>query len=251
MPAKLSALIVAFSLLAANFAFAETFNLSPIADAFVSSANPTNNYGGAGALSASAPGLAKGEFQSLLKFDFAGAKASFDGTFGSGNWILTDVSLLLTATSPGNPIFNTSAAGTIAVSWMENDSWIEGTGNPNMPGATGITFSSLPAFLSASDESLQSMNFSGATSGATNYSFGVSAGLQGDAQAGSLASLRLSAGDLAVSGLFNSRNFGTASARPVLTLMAIEIPEPASCVLCGFGMMIVIGRRFASRAQPN
>jgi hypothetical protein len=63
-------------------AHAATFTLNPAADAFVTT-GPTanlsvNNYGGAGALSVAAPGLANGEFQSILRFDLAGARTSFD-----------------------------------------------------------------------------------------------------------------------------------------------------------------------------
>ena len=103
----LTAILVSF----VSSSSAATFNLGPTADALVSAANPTNNYGGAGAFAISAIGLPKGEFQSLLKFDLATAKASFDTTFGSGNWTLDGATLQLTAANPGNALFNASAAG--------------------------------------------------------------------------------------------------------------------------------------------
>ncbi|MDZ4657111.1 MAG: hypothetical protein SH868_05980 [Bythopirellula sp.] len=231
----LTAILVSF----VSSSSAATFNLGPTADALVSAANPTNNYGGAGAFAISAIGLPKGEFQSLLKFDLATAKASFDTTFGSGNWTLDGATLQLTAANPGNALFNASAAGQIAASWMQNDSWVEGSGTPAAPAATGITFSTLPAFLSGADQSLGTFGFVSATSGLVSYSLEFSSGLAADALAGEITSLRLLAGNSTIAALFNSRTFNTATGRPVLILNAMEIPEPASCVLLGFGMLMV------------
>jgi hypothetical protein len=227
---------VAVLMAAAARSHAVTFNVAPTADALVSAANPANNYGGAGAITASAAGLPKGEQQSLLKFDFAAAKASFDTTFGAGNWELDGASLQLTAANPNNALFNTSAAGVVAASWMQNDSWTEGTGTPAAPAATGITWNSLASFLSAGDESLGSFAFGGGISGTSMYSLSPSAGLNADAVAGGLASIRLYAGDAAVAALFNSRSGGATSARPVLILSAIQVPEPTSTVLLLVGL---------------
>ena len=72
--------VAAFS----HLASAANFTLNPTQDTFVSSANSTSNYGAAGALLVNAAGLPKGEFDSLLQFNFAAAKSSFDLTFGYG-----------------------------------------------------------------------------------------------------------------------------------------------------------------------
>lgn len=79
-----------FALLLGLPGYAATATLNPIADAFVTT-GPTgnlsgNNYGGAGALSVAAPGLAKGEFQSVLQFDLSSATASFNAQFGAGKY---------------------------------------------------------------------------------------------------------------------------------------------------------------------
>src|SRR6266850_128005 len=102
---------------------AATFTLNPSADAFVSANQSGNNYGGAGALSVAAPGLSKGEFQSVLRFDLSGAKSTFDNQFGAGQWSIQSITLQLTAAPPNNAIFNASAAGQFTVSWMQNDGW--------------------------------------------------------------------------------------------------------------------------------
>ncbi|HEV2972736.1 MAG TPA: DNRLRE domain-containing protein, partial [Pirellulales bacterium] len=222
-------------------------SLNPVADAFVSSANPDNNYGGAGALEVSAAGLPKGQFESLLQFDLSSAKNSFDSTFGAGHWSVQSVSLQLTAASPNSSLFNTLAAGQFAVSWMQNDSWMEGTGTPAAPGSTGITFNSLPSFLSASDQSLGTFIFSGSTSATASYSLTLASGLSGDVVTGGLTSLLLEATDTTMSGLFNSRSFTTVASRPLLTINAVAVPEPASWILAalGVGGMIVLGHRLA------
>ena len=230
-------------LLLSKVACAATVSLNPISDAFVSSANAGNNYGGAGAIAVSASGLAKGEFQSLLQFDLSSAKTSFDTTFGAGQWTVQSIGLQLTAAVPGAAIFNTSAAGSFLISWMQNDTWQEGSGTPNAPGATGVTWSSLPSFLSPSDQSLGSFSFSGATSGSFSYSMSLTSGPVGDTNTGQLTSLRLAANDATISGVFNSRSFTTASARPVLSVTAVAVPEPAAWMIAVMGAAGITMRR--------
>src|SRR5262245_56409379 len=86
-------LLTLFCSLGSRRAEAATFSLNPSIDAFVttgpgSGTLSSNNYGGAGTLVVSAPGLPKGEFQSALQFDLSGAKTSFDSQFGVGQWTL-------------------------------------------------------------------------------------------------------------------------------------------------------------------
>src|SRR5262245_49495741 len=140
------ALLIMCALAVSYFcAQAATSSLNPTGDAFVttgpSSSLGANNYGAAGVLAISAPGLSQGEFQSVLQFNLAGVKNSFDSQFGVGLWSIQSVTLQLTATTPNNPIFNPQAAGQFSISWMQNDGWNEGTGTPAAPTTTGITFS--------------------------------------------------------------------------------------------------------------
>ena len=214
-----------------------TFSLNPLADAFVTSGPSgnlsANNYGGAGALSVAAPGLSQGEFQSVLQFGLAGAKSSFDAQFGAGNWTVQSVTLQLTAAAPNNAIFNASAAGQFGVSLMLNNNWAEGTGTPNAPGTTGISFSTLPNFESALDEAVGSFSYGGATSGSASYTLTLSPTLVADALGGDAVSLRLFAEDSSVSYLFDSRSFATSTSRPLLTIDAV--PEPGSLTLTMLG----------------
>jgi hypothetical protein len=226
-------------------AIAATATANPAADAFVSSATPDGNFGGGGALEMSAAGLPKGEFQTLMRFDLAGVKNNFDATFGAGQWQVQAITLGLTTSNPSpQPIFNSNAAGSFNVSWMQNDSWIEGAGTPAAPGATGITFNTLSSFLSASDQSLGNFNFAGGTSGGATYTLSLASSFAADVLGGDHVSLRLSAGDGAVSYLFQSREFGTSSARPVLTVSVV--PEPGIGAI--FGIVVFATRRRAGRA---
>lgn len=233
--------------------YSASFALNPSSDAFVTtgpSGNLSgNNYGGAGALDVAAPGLAKGEFQSVLQFDLSGARTSFDTQFGAGQWNIQSITLSLTATSPNNAIFNPSAAGQFGISWLQNDSWTEGTGNPNTPTAIGITYSSLPSFTSAGDESLGTFSFAGGTSGAATYTLSLTPGFLTDASAGNLVGFRLFAADNAVSYLFDSRSFGTTSARPLLTVVAV--PEPAAVPLLAVGAALLVGAKRCRRKHQK
>ena len=230
---------------------AATFTLNPAADAFVTT-GPTgnlsgNNYGGAGALSIAAPGLANGEFQSVLRFDLSGATSSFNTQFGAGQLTIQSITLSLTAAAPNNPIFNANAPGQFAVSWMQQDSWVEGTGTPGVPTTTGVTFSSLPSFISAGDESLGTFSFAGGTSGTNTYDLGLTPGFDADATAGNLVSLRLFAADSAVSYVSDSRSFGTVSSRPLLTVVAV--PEPGTMSILGIAMALLLTSRRDGQAN--
>jgi hypothetical protein len=228
---------------------AATFDLSPTMDTFVTtgpSGNLSgNNFGSAGALSIAASGLTQGEFQSVLQFDLSAARSSFDAQFGAGQWNIQSITLSLTAAAPLNPIFNASAAGQFGVAWMQNDSWVEGTGNPSTPTTTGITYSILPSFTSGGEQSLGTFSFAGGTSGTAAYTLGLSPGLLADATAGNLLSLHLSAADNTVSYLFDSRNFGTATARPLLSVVAV--PEPQVSSLLAVGAVFLCAASYGNR----
>jgi hypothetical protein len=166
-----------------------------------------------------------------MRFDTTSAFAAFNASFGAGNWNIQSVSLQLTATSPNNAIFNAQAAGQFAAGWMQNDSWVEGTGTPAAPGATGLTFATLPSFLSGSDEPLGTFNFGGATSGSSAYSLALTSGFGSDMTAGGLVSLRVSAVGTSIGYLFNSRTFAQTASRPTLSITAVPGPGAASVLL--------------------
>src|SRR5207249_3913974 len=114
-------------------------------------------------------------------------------------WSIQSVTLQLTAALPNNAIFNSSAAGQFNLSWMQNDSWTEGTGTPSAPGTTGITYATLGNFLSGADESLGTFSFNGATSGNFTYSLSLTPSFSADILSGSTLSVRMFAADNSVS----------------------------------------------------
>ena len=230
-------------LVSVSSALSATVTMNPTMDALVTTGPSgnlaNNNYGGAGSISVSAPGLEMGEQQAVLQFNLGGAVSAFDAQFGAGQWSIESISLRLTSGNANNPIFNSPAAGAFGISWMQNDSWLEGIGTPAAPGATGITFSSLQStFMSANDQNLGSFTYNGSTSGSSTYTLGLSSGLLGDISSGDNVSLRLFAEDSTVSGVFSSRNFGTAGNRPVLTMVAV--PEPAAIAMLGIGLTLAL-----------
>ena len=229
----------AIFLCAVSVASPASFTTTPTMDAFVTTGESgnlvNNNYGGGGSLTLAAAGLEMGEAQTVMQFNLAGAVSLFDAQFGAGVWTIDSVTLRITAANANNAIFNSPAPGAFGISWMQNDSWQEGAGSPASPGATGITFNNLPTFMSPSDESLGEFQLSGATSGSTTYTLGLTPGLLSDVESGSTLSLRLFAADDTVSGVFNSRNFGTIGNRPVLTVVAV--PEPGTLALLGLGLL--------------
>ena len=233
---------------------ASSFTITPVADAFVTTGATGNfsgnNFGLAGALAISAGGLPQGEFQSVLQFDLSGARNSFDAQFGAGLWGIQSVTLKLTSSTHNNPIFNDIASGQFNVSLMQNNSWVEGTGTGGIPTTDGISYNSLQNIYinNAADQPLGSFSFPGGSSGANNYSLGLSSVLGADLLLGSLLSLRLYAGDDHVSYLFSSRNAG-AAVQPNLTIVAV--PEPGTMAICVLGLATVSIWRVARRTTKR
>jgi hypothetical protein len=121
-----------------------TWNEIAEADTFVSSDDPSANYGIQGAMEIAAPTTAQPRTEeTLLRFDMGALQASFDDEYGSGNWIVTDVSLSLFSNvskagqQPSNARFNKIAAGSFEFDLLSNNDWNE----------NDITWDSLTAIL--------------------------------------------------------------------------------------------------------
>jgi hypothetical protein len=221
-----------------------TATMNPVADAFVTtgpSGNLSgNNYGAGGNLALSAPGSSQGEFQTVLRFDLSAAKAAFDAQYGAGVWSIQSVTLQLTANNPSsNAIFNPQAAGQFQVSWMQNDTWAEGTGNPNAPTTDGISYTSLQStFIGPNDQGIGTFSVGNGTSGSNTYTLTLTSGFTADLLSGGLVSIRAFAADSSVSYLFNSRTFNVAASRPLLTVNVVTEPSSSVLALAGFSMLI-------------
>jgi hypothetical protein len=233
---KSTILLLALAFTMACTAGAQTISLNPISSAFLSSAHPTSNYGGAGALEVSATGSTNGIFDSVMQFNLA----------STAGLSIQSITLQLTSASPNNPIFNTQEAGSFSVIWMDNSSWTGGSGMPSAPGSTGISYNTLPNYLDASDESLGTFSFPGGTSGANTYTLSLPSGFLNAVTNGSDVSLELVPADNNVSYLCNSGSFSTISSRPLLTVTAV--PEPAGWWMAVLGLPVVFACRRPRKA---
>ncbi|HUR46236.1 MAG TPA: hypothetical protein VMZ27_10205, partial [Candidatus Saccharimonadales bacterium] len=221
---------------------AATYTSIASSDAFVAT-GPTgnlsaNNYGGGGALAVAAPGLPNGEFQSVIRFDLSGARASLDAQYGAGQWSLQSISLQLTSSPHNNTIYNDIAAGRFGVSLMQNSSWTEGTGNASNPSSTGINYNSLQGvYITPGDQALGIYNFDGGTSGAKTYDLNAST-LSSAVLSGGIASLRLYAADSSVSYLFSSRAQQPPN-QPELLITAVPEPTGLALLAVAAGLLVV------------
>jgi hypothetical protein len=257
MPIQWAVLATSLAVVAAHAQSPLTVTLTPSADAFVRSADAGHNYGGAGALSVSGSaavngsGQQNGLFDSLLQFQLGSAIASFDSTFGAGNWTLSSATLRLTeVAAPGNTLFN-RGIGSFQISWMANDSWLEGSGSPTAPATDGVTYDALPSLLlSSSTVSLGTFANAGQNT-QQEFALPLSDGtFLNDLTSGGTASFYLTAASPGVGFTFDSRNFGTASARPILEVTAV--PEPGVIVMAmvgGLGLLVGCGWRSWKRHE--
>jgi hypothetical protein len=247
---KIACAAIVFLLTLRGASMAQIISITPSADAFLSAANPDTNYGGAGALGVAAAGLPRGEFASLLRFDLAPARASFDALYGTGAWSIQAVTLTLTAASPNNALFNGNGAGPggtnvnfaglFALRWLQNDAWLEGTGTPSSTSAAGITFNGLPALLGGADEALGVFAFAGGTTGSAAYNLALTPSFTADAAAGQEVTFFAQPADSGVALLVSSRT-GSILSRPTLTVTAL--PEPGTAALTLLGVLSWAHRR--------
>ena len=220
-----------------------TTSNAPVADVFVRANDPTHNYGGAGALEVSGSsstniinGAATGRMDSFLRFDVSSMVASFNSTFGTGNWEVTNAVLQLTeVANPNNAVFG-SGLGGFEVRWIATNGWAEGTGTPAAPGNTGTVFNDEANLLAAGQAPLGTYSNAFAN-GVRRLTLGLPVDFLNSISTGGSVSFFVTATDAATGFNFNSRSFSTSSARPSLELTAIAIPEPST--LCLFTLSIV------------
>jgi hypothetical protein len=221
-------------LASATAAPAAWFTNSVSVDSFVRSAAPSSNYGGAGALAvsgataANGSGVTNGVFDTFLRFNTAAMVANFDALFGTSNWVINHARLRVTEiAAPNNVLFN-RGVGAFEIRWMANDTWTEGTGTPNAPTTTGITYSDAPTFLNvATDVSLGTFSTAG-VDGMTSFPLALPVVFANDLAAGREVGLFLTAIDSGIGFTIDSRSFGTASARPYLEVSAVPRPGIAA-----------------------
>jgi len=248
------------SILCAGFAItasatSSTYSTIPTADTFVTNgalnnATASGNYGGAGALMVAGSASGNGTFESLLQFNLSAAVTQFNTQLGAGNWTLGTVTLTLAGNNgvqgqqPNNAIFPKINAGSFTIGYLANNNWLEGTGNPSTPTTDGVTFNSLSLLTSSSDQSLGTYSFTPPGNNVQlTWTLAEPSGFVSDIESGGTASLLVAPADSTVSYLFNSRSYGTAANRPLLSITAQSVPEPGAIALLTGGLVLVTGCR--------
>ncbi len=217
-----------------------TNSSTTVADAFLATGSPDNpvgtdltglNFGAAGTLAIAPASADKGEFQSVIRFNFANTVAVFNSTYGTNTWTITGLSLTLTSNygtagiQPNNKIFNTISSGNFVIEWISSDNWVEGTGTPALPTTDGVTCDSLPDLLSGAQEILSTNTYSPPGNNVpVNYALPLDTNLLADIESGSNMSLLFYAADNQVSYLFNSHEYGRGN-QPLINVIAVPLLE--------------------------
>ena len=225
-----------------------TYTSSDNADAFLATGSPGNpegsdltgvNFGGAGILVVAPAASAKGEFQSILKFNVASAVDLFNTTYGTNQWTITGITLTLTSNygtagvQPNNTIFPAVSGGSFVIEWLSNDDWVEGTGQPNLPTSDGVTYDSLPSLLSGTTEILgTNVYVPPGNNVPVTYALPLKASLVTNVLAGGDVSLLFYAADNQIGYLFNAWNFGRGNEPLIKVTAALSAPSPV--VLSGY-----------------
>jgi len=248
-----------------------TVNTS-VKDAFLangSAANPgcnTNcanlNFGSAGTLAIAPASSLKGQFDSVVQWNTAGAAAQFDSVFGAGNWQITKIALNLASNfgdqgeQPNNGNFNTINAGQFNVQWISTDDWIEGTGSgmgvaPGTP--PSVTFANkATTLLSGTSAPLGTFLYTPPGDQTyRSYSLALDPNLVNDVVTSGLTSLYFSAADDQVGFLFNAKSYSTNWPRFSVTADLAPVPVPAAVWLFGSGLTAMVGLARRNKAAVN
>jgi hypothetical protein len=215
-----------------------------VADAFVRSLDPTNNYGGAGALSVSGPiatnaiGQQGGLLDTFMRFDVSSAVTNFNSGFGAGRWVVVRATLdLFEQGQPNNTIFN-QGVGPFDVQWIADNSWAEGTGNPNNPTTDGIVWNDEPSILTNTDELLGTF-VNGGTDGLVRVTLDLAPSFVSDVSTGGLVSFYMTAPTNSPVGFtFHSHNFVDSTQWPFLEVEAVQMPQITSLMITGSDVKI-------------
>lgn len=206
------------------------------------------NFGGAGTLAVAPAGSAKGEFQTLLRFNLAASLATFNAAYGSNHWVVSRVLLVLTSNygtagvAPNNPLFNVISGGQFVIEWLADDEWLPGTGTPNLPTSDGVCYDSLPGLLAQNHLPLGTNDYSPPGDNVPVFwPLPLAAPLIAALAGGSDLNLRCYAADQQVGYLFNSPKYGRGNepriqlvAAPVLQIMTAAF-IPGGFQLTGLG----------------
>ena len=188
--------------------------LQPTIDAFVSQANPTQNCGGGGGITAggvdslNGNGQPGGREDTGMRFDAAPLVATFDASL-PGGWRISAATLTLNEISSPTHAMFPRGPGTVAVSWIAGDQWSEGTGIPQAPTVgmgDELTWLVLEALRAGGSEPLGTFVRTG-QSVFVNCPLTLGANFVAELEAGTLLTLQLTPDSPLVGCTCNSRTF--------------------------------------------
>lgn len=218
------------------------------------------NFGAAGTLAISPASVDKGEFQSVIMFNLAGAVTLFNNTFGTNGWTVTGITLKLNSNygiagvQPNNGIFNVINSGNFVIEWLSDDDWPEGTGTPNLPTTDGVTYDSLPELTSGATAILCTNTYTppGTNNVPVIFPLPLNTNLVADVTSGGNATLLFYAADNQVGYLFNSREYGRGN-QPLMNVTAGPYLEILSSAFTNgvFNLTAQGGANFQYQVQAN
>ena len=214
------------------------------ADTYVSSGQPTSNFGTMGGMEIAVPTSSQNRTEeSLIRFNTASIESAFNADYGVGDWTITSITLSLFSNfstagqQPGNSSFNKIAAGGFEFDWLSNDSWSE----------TGINWNSLSTVLPGTGNntsaSLGDFYWSADGSTSQNWTLGLDSNLLNDiATGGPVTILGQPTAGSTVGYLFNTLNNNPAYLN--VTADVTTTPEPSALALsaCGLAGLVAVRR---------
>lgn len=246
-----------------------TYTTTTSEDVFLATGSPGNpvgtdltgeNFGAAGTLAISPASAVKGEFQSVIMFNLAGAVTLFNNTFGTNGWKVSHITLTLTSNysiagvQPNNGIFNIISGGNFVIEWLSDNDWPEGTGTPNLPTTDGITYDSLPELTSGATAILCTNTYTppGTNNVPITYQLPLNTNLVADVTTGGNATLLFYAADNQIGYLFNSREYGRGN-DPLMNVTATPYLEILSSAFTNsiFFLTAQGGANFQYQVQAN
>jgi len=197
------------------------------------------NFGNAGTLAIAPAAAAKGEFESLLQFNLAGALDQFNRTYGSNHWAMSGLALKLTSNygmpgvQPNNPIFNAVSGGRFVIEWLADNDWQPGTGSPNFPTMDGVCYDSMSALLAQPTAILCTNTYAPPGNNIpVVWPLSPNPNILAELKQGGFVTFRLYAADQQIGYLFNSAIYGRSNqplilvvASPLLTILSGSIAK--------------------------
>jgi hypothetical protein len=231
---KLAILLTA-ALPASLSAQSTTLSQTVSLNTFVSSGQPTVNFGTMGAMEIAAPTAAQSRTEeSLIQFNTATLQSEFNADYGAGNWAVTAVTLSLSANNPtagvqpSNGSFNKIAAGGFELDWLSDNNWSQTAITWNnissvLPGIGGNTMASLGDF-----------NYAANGVSPVTWTLGLDPNLVNDINSGGDVTIfgQPTAGST-VGYLFNTASQGNPA---ILNVTVEEVPEPSTIALFVSGL---------------